>query len=341
MEEYQIQVIELIASLILIPLFVYFLNYYIIGIKLDENYSFTKSINLNHSLINNDLNWSYGQAQFNINLINKSKYNKTLKVKHLRMEAKNFKLIDFENIIFDYCIKFNNGSFMGYEETISHLYLYMINNGTGQNKNNNLMITLLGDNEIIFNSEKSFKLTEGEIQEVFKLNLNDINILTKFKDFNFSFLKIKINYKDIDEEINIKYSNGKFIYSSPQLGGGSGINTGNIIDLVINKDEKNYNYEPLKIKGHNSEKIKIKLFSEKSSSFNFQITYKGTVIKEKVVLKVPIYNIPIYNSRLLPFNSFSKFMIENNYNNFKLSEDLINTSSLYLYDINHYLEKQK
>ncbi|TDL94172.1 hypothetical protein ERX27_09855 [Macrococcus brunensis] len=339
MDDFKLLIIEIVLVSILIPLFIYIYNRFS-RVKLDKKYSLTKSLNLNHSLIEDNMKWSYGQVQFNINFINKSKNNKIIKIKELEFETVNYELIEFDNIIFDYTIKFENGSFIGRNEKIDRFYLYIINNGTSQSKSENLLISVFGDEKLLFNKTKEILLSRGEIQEAIQVSLNDHSLIDNFNECEYKNLILKITYKDITEEIRIKFSNGKFVYSSPQLGAGSGVTSGNIIDLVINKNEKNYNYEPLKIEKDSSEKLKIKVFSENSASFDFIIHFKRKVIKERVTIKVPVYNIINYESKLLPFSSFSEFMLKNNIKKFELSDSLIDTSSLYFYRINNYLEKQ-
>lgn len=338
MNETLIQIIETLIVPILIPLIIYFYNKYK-GIKLDKHYSYTKSLFLSHSLVDNEIKWSYGQAQINLNFNNHSNNNKLIKIKQLKFESLNYKLIEFDNIIFDYCIKFHNGTLIGHNEAGDSLFLYIINNGTSQSNYNKVILSVYGDESFLYYHERNINLNEGEIQELYQLNLNDNKLLQKFESSNYNYLNIKISYKNIIEEINIKYSDGKFVYTSPQLGSGSGVTVEKIIDLVINRDEKNYNNEPIKIEKCNSENLKVKIFSEKSASFDFQIKFKQQIVREKIELKVPVYNIVFYNSRLIHFGSFSRFMIEKDLYNFKINDSLIDTSSLYLYDIKNYLEK--
>lgn len=295
------------------------------------------SEDIDHNFTENNLDFSYGRAELNIDFHNDSIYHKSIQNGDLQYKVSNFKNIKFDDILID--VKFIGEFTENNMKKVESIVLYCINNAYNLSYADISISIYAGGKQIKYINE-SIKLEDGDIKEVIRLHITTKEVLDLFKENDDQKLKLVIELGNQVDEKSLIYKDGNFLFNIPGgIGSGGGITKENKVDLIIDKNEENSLRGQVRIDSHHQDMLRIKLFSSKSCEYNFELFLNEKVIfLDKVKVIVPRYNNMHLDNKIFFNYNFSNFMNKNSLKYYNIYDGTYSIDNLPVYNKEIFME---
>ncbi|MCO4097051.1 hypothetical protein KFV08_02635 [Macrococcoides canis] len=293
---------------------------------------------LTHSFTENVLEYSYGRAELRLDFFNGSKYGKSILNGDINYKISNFKNLDFNDILLDLSFAGNVRNVTNIME-VKTINLYCINNSHNKSQKT-VSIQIVAFDKIIKNIKNRVELNDGDIIKFIEIKTDVFKHLYEDEDNQKLLIIIKID--EYEQNYSLEYKNGHFITSIPGgIGSGGAISKENIVDLIVDNNEKNDIRGMIKINPHCQDTLRIKMFSTKSCEYDYSVYLKNKMVfKDKIKVMVPMYNNFNIDNKIL-FNSyFSEFMHRYSLEKYNIYDKTYDTESLPFYKKEYYFEKE-
>ncbi|UTH02883.1 hypothetical protein KFV05_02520 [Macrococcoides canis] len=293
---------------------------------------------LTHSFTENVLEYSYGRAELRLDFFNGTKYEKSILNGDINYKISNYKNLNFNDILLDLSFTGNVGNETNIME-VETINLYCINNSHNKSQKT-VSIQILAFDKIIKNIKNIVELKEGDIIKFIEFKTEAFKHLYEDEDQQKLLIIIKID--EYEQNYSLEYKNGYFITSIPGgIGSGGAISKEKIVDLIVDKNEENKLRGIINIKPHSQCSLRMKLFSTKSSEYDYSVYLKNKMVfKDKIKVMVPMYNNFNIDNKIL-FNSyFSEFMHRYSLEKYNIYDKTYDTESLPFYKKEYYFQKE-